>query len=96
MRSKDDMDAVISTGGTAGGPAVLKRQYIAVTWTWPSNDANPASFEVAIYIGADPTATDNYVVPLKKCLGTDRHLQVAVSPSTNLTNINAAVRALYE
>jgi hypothetical protein len=96
MRSKDDSDGISGTGGTGGGPAVLRRQYIAVTWEWPSNVANPSSFEVAIYTGADPTATDTYVVPLKKCLGTDMRLQVTVSPSTNLTNISAAVRALYE
>jgi hypothetical protein len=93
---KDSEDGLSSTGGTGGGPAILKRQYIAVTWAWPSNVANPSGFEVVIYIGTDPTATDTYVVPPQKCLGTDRHLQVTVSPSTNLTDINAAVRALYE
>jgi hypothetical protein len=92
----DDGDGLSGTGGSHGGPAVLKRKYIAVTWAWPSNVANPSSFEAVIYIGTDPTATDTYVVPPQKCLGTDRHLQATVSPSTNLTNINAAVRALYE
>jgi hypothetical protein len=93
---KDDVDGLSVTGGTGGVPAVLRRQYIAVTWAWPTNVANPPNFEVVIYKGTDPTATDTYVVPPQKCLGTDRHLQVTVSPSTNLTNINAAVRALYE
>jgi hypothetical protein len=93
---KDNGDGLSGTGGTGGGPAVLRRQYIAVTWAWPTNVANPPNFEAVIYTGADPTATDTYVVPPQRCLGTDRHLQVTVSPSTNLTNIHAAVRALYE
>jgi hypothetical protein len=93
---KDDGDGLSGTGGTGGVPAVLKRQYIAVTWAWHTNVANPPNFEVVIYKGTDPTATDTYVVTPQQCPGTDRHLQVTVSPSTNLTNINAAVSALYE
>lgn len=91
----DDGDGLTGTGGTGGGPAVLKRQYIYVTWAWPSNIANPPGFEVVIYTGMDPTAADTYLKPPARCPGTDRHFQVTVAPGANLTNINAAVRATY-
>lgn len=79
----------------AGAPRTVKRKYLYVTWGWPSTANNPSSFEVVICIGTDPTATNTYVVPIQKTLGTDRAIQVAVPVKTALTGINSYVRALY-
>ena len=92
MRYTDPGDGIDDNGGN---PRTLAKNYIYVTWAWPSNMANPSSFEVAIYIGTDPTATNTYVVPLQKTLGSDRAVQVMVPIKTTLTGINASVRAIY-
>lgn len=87
-------DGVTGTGG-GGGPAWLAKQFIYVTWIWPSNAANPSWFEIVTYTGTDPTQTDTYVFD-QKVPGTERHLQMVVTPSVDLVGIKAAVRAIYE
>ena len=93
MRFDIGMGDGITGGG--GSPGVLAKQFIYVTWTWGANLVNPSWFEIVAYTGTDPTQTDTYVFD-QKTPGTERHLQIAVTPSTNLVGIKAAVRAIYE
>ena len=83
-------------GNVGGGPTWLNRQYVYVTWTWPSNVPNPPYFEVVAYTGTDPSQTDTYVFQAQTVPGTDRHLQMVITPTTNVTGIQAAVRSVYE
>ena len=92
MRMMDQGDGIDDNGGV---PLTLKKNYIYVTWQWPANVANPTAFEVAIFTGTDPSVTNNYVVDLIRCLGTDRALQVAVPVKVQTSNINPAVRAVF-
>jgi hypothetical protein len=88
-------DGSTSTGGLNGGPAHFAKQYVYVTWAWPSNMVNPTAFDVAIYTGTDPTATDLYLSPIQRCEGADRHIQFTTVPTASISNINASVRAVY-
>lgn len=88
---KDWGDGVDDNGGN---PRTVKKKWITVTWQFPAG-VTCTGFEIAIFTGTDPAATDAYLVPLQKALPADRKLVVAVAPNTTITNVNAAVRALY-
>ena len=89
---KDDWGDGIEDGD--GAPRTRKKKWITVTWQFPAG-VTCTGFEVAIFTGTDPAATDAYLVPLQKALPSDRKLVVAVAPNATLSNVNAAVRALY-
>ena len=82
-------------GNSGGNPAWLARQYVFITWQWPTNTANPSYFEVIAYTGTDPSQTDTYVFAPQRVPGTDRHLQMVLTPTANVTGIQAAVRSIY-
>lgn len=83
-------------GGGGGTPGTGKLEYLYLTWAWPANIANPnGGFEVIFFTGTDPTVSDTYLCLPIQCPPTDRHCQQPLSLSVNLTNVNAAVRAVY-
>lgn len=89
---RDWGDGVEDNDGT---PRTVKRKWITVTWQFPTT-VTVAGFEVAIFFGTDPAASDNYLVPIQKALPGDREVEVAVAPTVTLSNVNAAVRAIYD
>jgi hypothetical protein len=92
MRFLDTGDGVDDNGGV---PKTVKKKYLYTTWSWPATAPTPSAFEVVFCIGTDPSATDTYIVPIQRALGTDRGLQVAIPIRTALTGVNSYVRALY-
>lgn len=93
MRSLDTGDGIDDNGGV---PRTLLRNYLYTTWTWPANAPDPLAFEVIFFTGTDPAVTNNYLVPIQKALPSDRGLQIALPIKTTITNVNTAVRAIYE
>ncbi len=83
--------APTSSGGlTAAAPI-----WLTVTWDWPANNTQPTGFEVIAFTGTDPTATDNYLFPIATVGPTALSYSAPVQLTTSLSNVNAAVRAIY-
>jgi len=91
MQQDDWNDGVDDNGGN---PRTVKKKWITVTWQFPSG-VTCNGFEIAIFTGTNPANTDAYLVPIQQVLPGDRKLVVAVAPNTTISNVNAAVRALY-
>ena len=85
------------SGVTGGGtPGFSNVQYLYVTWLWPANVANPSGgFDVVFYTLTDATNTDKYLMDPIHCEPNDRHCQQPVALSSNLANVNVAVRSVY-
>ena len=83
----------ISDGG--GHPVTVKNKYLKVSWDFPSNVTQCTGFEIAVFLGTDPTATANYMVPSQSALPEDREVVIVINPSINLTGVNAVARAIY-
>ena len=84
-------DGISDNGGS---PVTVKNKWLKVTWDFPTGTLC-SGFEVAIFLGTDPTNTDNYIVPIQQALPTDRKLVVVINPNVNLTGVNAVVRTIY-
>jgi hypothetical protein len=69
--------------------------YVTVAWTWPINYPTPSGFNVALFAGADPTDTDSHIAPVAKAGESARSYTFAVTPTSSMTDINAAVEAVY-
>jgi hypothetical protein len=97
-KSMDDPgDAGNGGGGVTpgGGGTLYTRKTITITWAFPANSPNPEAFEVVAFTGTDPTDTTAYLFAPVRVLGADREFKRSIFPKTSLTNVNAAVRAVY-
>lgn len=77
------------------GLASVATVYVTVTWTWPANYPTPSGFNVALFEGTDPAAVDQYIAPIAGVGASARNYTFAVTPSSEMTNVNAAVEAVY-
>ena len=80
---------------SASGLVTSAPVWLTVSWTWPTNFPTPTGFLVAIFTGSDPTNTSNYLVPVVTVGESARSYSIAVTPTTAMTVVNAAVEALY-
>jgi hypothetical protein len=81
---------VTSTGATVAGIV-----WLTIAWTWPSGYPASTGFEVVAFAASDPTVTANYLFPITTVPATTRTYTVAVTPTSNMATVNAAVRAIY-
>ena len=88
--SAGDAITVSSTGITA-----TSKVWVTVTWTWGAGYRAPTTFNVVIYTGSDATNAANYLVPMATVDGSLRTYTVAVTPTTSMSAVSAAVRAVY-
>lgn len=82
-----------NTGG--GGGTLAQRQWLDVNWSFPATAPNPAAFEIVVFTGSNPDDSSTYLTAPIRVLGTDRRLVRSFFPKDALTNVNAAVRAIY-
>lgn len=80
---------------SSSGIAAAAIVYITVAWTWPSNYPATTGFNVVIYEGSDPTNVSTYLAPIATAGPTATSYTFAVAPNASMTNVNAAVEALY-
>jgi len=81
---------------TSGGVLVSAATvYVTVTWTWPANFPEPSAFNVVIFEGTDPTNTTGYIAPVSSVGASARSYTFAVTPTAAMSNVNAAVEAVY-
>lgn len=80
---------------TSSGLAAVSTVYVTVSWSWPANFPEPSGFNVVLFEGADPTNTTNYIAPVATVGASARSYTFAVSPNSSMTNVNAAVEAVY-
>lgn len=83
------------TGTGGGGGTLFGRKTLTVNWSFPSNAPNPSAFEVVVFTGTDPTDTTKYLINPVQTTGADRSYECSIFPKTTLSNVNAAVRAIY-
>ena len=84
-------DGISDNGGS---PVTVKNKWLRVKWDFPA-EIPCTGFEIAIFLGTDPSNTDNYIVPVQEALPGDRKLVVIINPNVNLTGVNSVVRAIY-
>ena len=90
---RDDWnDGVDDNGGT---PRTVKKSWLTISWQFPAQAPNPATFTVVAYTGSNPDAAEAYLFEPVKVPGDQRRLVVAISPNTSVSGINAAVRTDY-
>jgi hypothetical protein len=80
---------------SSSGVAAVYMISITVTWTWSANFPTPSGYNVVLYEGTDPTNTGTYIAPVAVVGATARSYTFVVSPNSSLTNVNAAVEAVY-
>lgn len=85
----------VGLSNTASGLSSVAPIFVTVAWTWPTNYPAPTGFVVALYEGADPTNTSNYIAPLATVGATATSYVFTVTPNASLTDVNAAVEALF-
>jgi hypothetical protein len=89
----------IASGGVtttaAGGLTASSPVWLTIAWTWPNNYPKPAGFEVVAFTGSDPTVAADYLFDITTVEASVRTLTVAVTPTTTMSTVNAAVRAIY-
>jgi predicted phage tail protein len=83
------------TSVNSGNLTVTNTIWVTVQWTWTSSFRAPTGFSVVAFTGDDPTATANYLFPVATVDASARSLTVAVSPTGEIDDVNAAVRAIY-
>lgn len=94
----DPGDRESGGGGTTGkgsGGTLYGRKTITITWSFPANAPDPDAFDVVAFTGTDPTDTTSYLFAPVRVLGKDREFKQSIFPKTTLSNVNAAVRAVY-
>lgn len=80
---------------TPAGLSAVSTVYVTVSWSWPVNFPEPSGFNVSLFEGSDPTNTANYIAPIATVGESARSYTFAVTPNSSMTNVNAAVGAIY-
>jgi hypothetical protein len=62
---------------------------------WESNFPTPTAFNVIAFTGSDPTAAANYLFDMVTVGPTARSYTIAVTPTSAMNVVNAAVEAVY-
>ncbi len=91
-------NAVVSSGTTVntnGGLTAISPIWLTITWTWPTGYPTPSGFNVVVFTGSDPTATANYLAPITTVGASVLDYTFAVTPNSTLSDVNAAVEAIY-
>ena len=69
---------------------------ILVSWDFPATSNNPDKFEVMLYTGEDPDDLDARVIDSITIPGNHRSFKFFLSPNEPISDIQAAVRAIYD
>jgi predicted phage tail protein len=69
--------------------------WLTISWTWPGNYPTPSAFNVIAFTGSDPTATANYLFDMVTVGPSTTSYTVAVTPTSAMSIVNAAVRSVY-
>ena len=80
---------------TSSGLSAASIVYVTVAWTWPSNYPATSGFNVVIYEGSDPTDTSAYIAPVAVADAKATSYTFAVTPNASMTDVNAAVEAIF-
>lgn len=80
---------------TSNGLQSVSPVFVTVEWTWPANFPTPSSFRVVLFEGDDPTNTSTYIVPIASVGANATQYTFAVTPNSSMTDVNAAVEAVY-
>lgn len=93
---EDDSGVGISVpSGVGTGTVLLSSTKIRVAWEFPANSPDPDHFEVIVFEGDDADDKDKYLFPP---IAVDADVRVwikATSYKGNISELNAAVRAVY-
>jgi hypothetical protein len=93
---EDDSGVGISVPtGVGTGTVLLSSTKIRVAWEFPENAPPPDHFDVIVYEGSDPNDEDTYLFPPISVEGDVRVWTKATSYSGNISELRAAVRAVY-
>jgi hypothetical protein len=79
----------------SGGLTTAAKVWLTITWTWPSNYPTPTGFNVVCFTGSDPTVVANYLFDMIAVGPAARSCTVAVTPTSAMSVVNAAVEAVY-
>ncbi len=80
---------------TASGATAVAKVWLTITWTWSNNFPAPTGFNVIAFTGSDPTAAANYLFDMITVVANARSYAIAVTPTSSMSTVNAAVRAIY-
>jgi hypothetical protein len=90
--SSTNSGGLVTSGSSV---AAVYKISITVNWTWSANFPVPSGYNVVLFEGTDPTDTTTYIAPVAVVGSTARSYTFVVSPNASLTNVNAAVEAVY-
>lgn len=79
----------------SGGVTTTAKVWLTITWTWAVNFPSPTGFNVIAFTGSDPTVATNYLFDVVNVGPNTRSVTIAVTPTSTMSVVNAAVEAVY-
>ena len=80
---------------SSGGLTTTAKIWLTISWTWPSTYPTPTGFNVVAFTGSDPTVVTNYLFDIITVGPTTLSTTIAVTPTSSMSVVNAAVEAVY-
>ena len=82
----------------SGSPQIVQKQFLNVTWTFPVNAPQPDHWLLVFFTGTDPSQNQLWPpisVPATNANGLILGYQQALTTNITLSNVNAAICAVY-